>query len=241
MDAKVVRQLMRYGVVGALGTAVSTLLYLVFRIWWDAVPANLAALVLSAVLSTEANRRFTFGGAAADRTREYLQNAGTGRVLRRLQLRRPAPARAGRRRSDETLQESLAVAGASVVGGLARFVLLRNWVFGGRDEHVSQASGTVAVTCRPIVSRHAHRGTRHSTRAPPGRGGPGRARAALDWFLDTGRGPRLEPTPAGESTHRLSTGSIPWPQHHHLTRRERLTLRVEGCDTGMRLILVVTR
>ena len=30
------------------------------------------------------------------------------------------------------------------------------------------------------------------------------------------------------------------PQHHHLTRRERLTLRVEGCDTGMRLILLVT-
>ena len=43
------------------------------------------------------------------------------------------------------LQESLAVAGASVVGGLARFVLLRNWVFGGRDEHARQASGTVAV------------------------------------------------------------------------------------------------
>ena len=77
VDAEVVRQLVRYGVVGALGTAVSALLYLVFRIWWDAVPANLAALVLSTVLSTEANRRFTFDGAAADRAREYLQNAGT--------------------------------------------------------------------------------------------------------------------------------------------------------------------
>ncbi len=41
------------------------------------MPANLAALVLSTVLSTEVNRRFTFDGAAADRAREYLQNAGT--------------------------------------------------------------------------------------------------------------------------------------------------------------------
>ena len=30
-DARVVRQLARYGVVGVLGTAVSALLYLVFR------------------------------------------------------------------------------------------------------------------------------------------------------------------------------------------------------------------
>jgi len=144
VDAEVVRQLMRYGVVGALGTAVSTLLYLVFRVWWDAVPANLAALVLSTVLSTEVNRRFTFDGAVADRTREYLQNAGTvafyavyGSVVLLLLEQVVVDPTA--------LQESLAVAGASVVGGLARFVLLRNWVFGGRDEHTPRASGTVAV------------------------------------------------------------------------------------------------
>ena len=144
VDAEVVRQLMRYGVVGALGTVVSTLLYLVFRIWWDAVPANLAALVLSTVLSTGVNRRFTFSGAVADRAREYLQNAGTvafyavygSVVLLLLEQVVVDPT---------VLQESLAVAGASVVGGLARFVLLRNWVFGGRDERAPQASGTVAA------------------------------------------------------------------------------------------------
>ena len=115
-----------------------------FRIWWDAVPANLAALVLSTVLSTEVNRRFTFDGAAADRAREYLQNAGTvafyavyGSVVLLLLEQVVVDPTA--------LQESLAVAGASVVGGLARFVLLRNWVFGGRDEHTPRASGTVAV------------------------------------------------------------------------------------------------
>ncbi len=144
VDGAVVRQLVRYGVVGVLGTAVSTLLYLLFRVWWDAVPANLAALVLSTVLSTEVNRRFTFDGAVADRAREYLQNAGTvafyavygSVVLLLLEQVVVEPT---------ALQESLAVAGASVVGGLARFVLLRNWVFGGRDEHTPRASGKVAV------------------------------------------------------------------------------------------------
>ena len=77
VDGAVVRQLARYGVVGVLGTAVSALLYLLFRVWWDAVPANLAALVLSTVASTEANRRFTFRGVPTDRVREYLQNAAT--------------------------------------------------------------------------------------------------------------------------------------------------------------------
>ena len=144
VDAEVALQLARYAMVGALGTAVSTLLYVVFRIWWDAVPANLAALVLSTVLSTEANRRFTFGGAHVDRVREYLQNAGTvafyavysSVVLLLLEQVVTDPT---------ALQESLAVAGASVAGGLARFVLLRNWVFGGRDEGAPHASGTVAV------------------------------------------------------------------------------------------------
>jgi hypothetical protein len=72
-------------------------------------------------------------------------------------------------------------------------------------------------------------------------GGPGRARAALDWFLDTQAvdpdwSPRRPASPATASApeHPMA------PQHHHLTRRKRLTLRVEGCDTGMRLILVVT-
>ena len=100
VDAEVVRQLMRYGVVGALGTAVSTLLYLVFRIWWDAVPANLAALVLSTVLSTEVNRRFTFERCRRRPGPRVPAERRHGRVLRRLRLGRPAPARAGRGRAD---------------------------------------------------------------------------------------------------------------------------------------------
>src|SRR5690349_22301839 len=72
-----VRQLLRFAVVGCLGTVVSALLYLVLRSWWDAIPANLAALALSTVVSTEVNRRFTFDGASAHPAREYVQNAGS--------------------------------------------------------------------------------------------------------------------------------------------------------------------
>jgi putative flippase GtrA len=100
-DGRFVRQLVRYGVVGVFGTAVSALLYLVFRTWWDAV------------------------------RRDYVQNAGTvafyavysSAVLLVL----------GAVVTDPTaLQESSAVAMASVLGGVMRFVVLRNWVFGSR-------------------------------------------------------------------------------------------------------------
>jgi putative flippase GtrA len=137
-DAAVVRQLARYGVVGVLGTTVSALLYLLFRVWWDAVPANLAALVLSTVASTEANRRFTFRGAPTDRVREYLQNAGTvafyavysSAVLLLLDALVDEPT---------ALQESVTVAAASVLGGLARFAVLRNWVFGDESRQGGRA------------------------------------------------------------------------------------------------------
>jgi hypothetical protein len=55
--------------------------------------------------------------------------------------------------------------------------------------------------------------------------------------VDPDWSPRRPASPPTASAPGPSHG----PQHHHLTRRERLTLRVEGSDTGMRLILVVTR
>jgi putative flippase GtrA len=77
VDRALVRQVLRYVVVGGLGTVTTALVYLVLRVWWAALPANLAALVLSTVATTEINRRFTFGGARTGRGREYLQDLGT--------------------------------------------------------------------------------------------------------------------------------------------------------------------
>jgi len=113
-----------------------------FRVWWGAVPANLAALALSTVLSTEVNRRFTFGRAAADRTRELVQNALTvafyavygSAVLLALD---------GIVDDPTALQETVAVAAASAVGGLARFLVLRQWVFGRREVR-AETSGRAA-------------------------------------------------------------------------------------------------
>jgi putative flippase GtrA len=128
VDRALTRQLLRYVVVGGMGTVVSALLYLVFRTWWDAVPANLAAIVLSTVASTEANRRFTFGGRAVARSRVYLQNAGT--VVFYAFYSSAVLLVLGDLVDDPTaLQETAAVAAASVVGGLVRFLVLRNWVF----------------------------------------------------------------------------------------------------------------
>ena len=128
VDGGVVRQLVRYGVVGVLGTAVSALLYLLFRVWWDAVPANLVALVLSTVASTEANRRFTFHAEQGYRWRTILQNVGTmvfyafygSAVLLLLHAVVESPT---------ALMESVAVASASVLGGIARFSVMRLWEF----------------------------------------------------------------------------------------------------------------
>jgi putative flippase GtrA len=127
-SARTVRQVARYAVVGGLSTVLSSLLYLLFRSAWDAVPANVVAIVLSTVASTEANRRFTFGGAAADRLHAYVQNAGTAlfyifyssAVLLVLDQVVDAPT---------AVQESAAVAVASVLGGAVRYLVLRHWVF----------------------------------------------------------------------------------------------------------------
>jgi putative flippase GtrA len=114
--------------------------------------------VLSTVASTEANRRFTFRGVTTDRAREYVQNAGTvafyavysSAVLLVVEtVIRDATA----------LQESVAVAAASVLGGAVRFVVLRNWVFGEGSGRVApggdQAEWRDDAGDRPAPSRPA--------------------------------------------------------------------------------------
>jgi len=118
----------RYVLVGGLSTAVNAGLYLVLRGWWDVLPATLAALVASTLVSTEVNRRFTFAAGRADSWRMHLQTAGTvafyacysSLVLAVLAtvVAEPTP-----------LLESAALAAASVLGGLGRYLLLRRWVF----------------------------------------------------------------------------------------------------------------
>jgi putative flippase GtrA len=124
-------QATRYVIVGALGTVANAVIFLVLRTGWDAIEANLVALVLSTLLSTEVNRRFTFRGAGpVHRWRTYAQNGGTvgfyafysSAVLIALGILVDDPS---------PWLESVAVAAASILGGAGRFLLMRYWVFEG--------------------------------------------------------------------------------------------------------------
>jgi putative flippase GtrA len=123
-------QVARYVMVGGLGTAVSAAVFLLLRTaGLDAVPANLVALLVSTAVSTEANRRFTFGGTAVHPWRARVQIGGTvlfyalygSAVLLLLELVVPAPT---------PVEQTAALVAASVLGGLGRFLVLRYWVFG---------------------------------------------------------------------------------------------------------------
>jgi putative flippase GtrA len=141
-------QVARYAVVGGLGTAVNAAVFLVLRTWWDTLPANLAALVVSTLVSTEANRRFTFGGVALHRWRAYVQSGGTVMfyafyssavlLVLGLAVSEPTP-----------LQETSVVASASVLGGLGRFLVLRYWVFARTDVFARTAAPAAHDDVRP--------------------------------------------------------------------------------------------
>lgn len=123
-------QAIRYMIVGGTSVLANALVYLLLRVWWDMLPANLTALLFSTLVSTEINRRFTFGDAPTSPWRSGVQNVGTfvfyagysSAVLFLLTalVDDPTP-----------MMEAVAVAAASVLGGTARFLLLRHWVFRG--------------------------------------------------------------------------------------------------------------
>jgi putative flippase GtrA len=123
-----VGQVARFVAVGAFSTGLNAGIFLVLRTWLGPVPANLAALLLSTAVSTEANRRFTFGGVETHPWRARLQICGTvafyacysSGVLILLHALVAEPTH---------VQESLVVVAASVLGGTLRYLLLRLWVF----------------------------------------------------------------------------------------------------------------
>jgi len=138
-------QVIRFALVGGLGTVVNAAIFLVLRTWWEPVPANLVALVLSTAVSTEANRRFTFGAALLHRWRVHVQSVGTVvfyagysstvLVLVDALIENQTP-----------VHETIAIALASVLGGVCRFLLLRDWVFGPDDAVEAPRAGKPGPT-----------------------------------------------------------------------------------------------
>ena len=121
-------QLVSFGLIGAVSTVVTTVLYAVLRTWWPPLLANLVALVATTLWNTEANRRLTFLGRSGPSKRVHLQGlvvfalyyAVTSGALVWLHAWQPDASR---------WLEVVVLTASSVVGSALRFVLLRSWVF----------------------------------------------------------------------------------------------------------------
>jgi glycosyltransferase involved in cell wall biosynthesis len=130
-------QMLSFAVIGVISTLANLALYGVFRLWWPVLTANLAALVITTLFNTEANRRFTFTARNTARGRTHLQGlvvfglyyAFTSAALLVLHAAAHNPPRA---------LELVVLLGSSAIGTVGRFFLLRSWVF-RRDDRKDHA------------------------------------------------------------------------------------------------------
>jgi putative flippase GtrA len=130
-------QVVRFGVVGVASTAAYALLYLVAQQVMPAQAANFASLLVTAVLNTAANRRFTFGvRGGSGVARHHLQGLTVfglawGLTSGSLVVLHAAAPAAGAH------AELLVLTVANLVATVLRFVLLRVWVFRSQATHVT--------------------------------------------------------------------------------------------------------
>jgi putative flippase GtrA len=121
-------QAISFAVIGLLSTLATVALYALGREWWSPLEANLVALTVTTVFNTEANRRFTFIGAGRSLVRVHTQAALvflgyyalTSVALLTVSSLVAQPPRA---------LEVGVLLGASVLGTVGRFLLLRGWIF----------------------------------------------------------------------------------------------------------------
>lgn len=123
-------QLVRFAVIGVLSTIVHLGLYLLLRGALGPIPANLLALLATAVANTAANRRLTFGvrGRAGAARHQVL---GLLVLALGLALTTGALAALGALAPDAgRLVEVAVLVVASGLATVLRFVAFRSWVFG---------------------------------------------------------------------------------------------------------------
>jgi putative flippase GtrA len=121
-------QLLTFGLIGLVSTAATAVLYVLLRSWSSPPVANLVALVAVTLLNTEANRRLTFAGAGASRRRVHLQSLVVFALYSALTLGALLVLQAMVAHPSRLLEVAVLLA-ASAVGTVARFLLLRAWVF----------------------------------------------------------------------------------------------------------------
>jgi putative flippase GtrA len=144
VPAGLTRQLVRFAGIGVASTLAYLLLFLLFRSVLGAQPANLVALLLTAVANTAANRRLTFGvSGRSGAGRHQLQGLvvfGLGLILTSGSL-----ALLHSTATAPPLGVELGVlVGANLAATVLRFLLLRAWVFRARSAGTANAT-TVSV------------------------------------------------------------------------------------------------
>ncbi|MDO8108416.1 glycosyltransferase [Isoptericola sp. b441] len=137
-----VGQLLRFALVGGLSTVAYAILYLLLAGPIGPQPANLVALLLTAIGNTAANRRLTFGvrGSAG-----LARHHGQGLAVFLLGWALTAGALAWVHAAGTTSRavELAVLVGANLLATGVRFVLLRQWVFRrGRARETVPAIGS---------------------------------------------------------------------------------------------------
>jgi putative flippase GtrA len=126
---RLARQLARFALVGVASTVAYLLLYLLLRTMLPAQGANVAALLVTTVGNTAANRRLTFGiRGGRHATRAQLEGLAvlaiglglTSGALAGLTALAPHPSR---------LAEVVVLVSANLATTVLRFLLFRAWVF----------------------------------------------------------------------------------------------------------------
>lgn len=156
------RQAGSFTAIGAASSLTNAALYLLLREWFNAMTSLVLAVTITTLVSTEANRRLTFDRASGSRTSLTVHNLSVilfyctyNSVALWVvhQLVSNPPARV----------ESAAILIASIAGGVARFALLRGWVF--RDRTGAPPGDThEPLTPEPSPSEPSRRGSDHRHR-----------------------------------------------------------------------------
>lgn len=123
------RQAVRFAGVGVLSTVAYLVLFLVLHPLFGAQLANFAALLITAIGNTAANRRFTFGVRGS---KAVARHHVEGLIVFAVALAITSGSLAGLHAIAEhpgKVVETTVLVAANLIATAARFVLLRGWVF----------------------------------------------------------------------------------------------------------------
>jgi putative flippase GtrA len=127
------RQILVFAAIGVVSTAAYATLYLLFRVAFSPTVANTAALIITAVGNTAANRRLTFGVTH----REHLWRDHAAGLIAfgfALAITTGAATILGSASNVSRSTELAVLIGANAVATVARFLILRTVVNDNRSQ-----------------------------------------------------------------------------------------------------------